>query len=42
MSMLFIRPAGPSITSIEDFLRVSMSHDLPDQEFVVDETGIDE
>ena len=28
--------------SIEDFIHVSMENDLPDQEIIVDETGIDE
>ncbi len=40
--MLFTRPAGPLITSILDFIKVSMDDDFPDQEVVVDETGIDE
>ena len=41
LEYLFKRPPGPSLSSIEDFLRVAM-HDLADQEVVVDETGIEE
>ena len=40
--MMFTRPAGPLVTTILDFIKVSMDDDLPDQEVVVDETGIDE
>ncbi len=42
MSILLIIPAGPLKMSIEDFIHVSMDNDLPDQEIIVDETGIDE
>ena len=42
MSILFIIPAGSLKLSIEDFIHVSMDNYLPDQEIIVDETGIDE